>query len=42
MTLLLASIGWGLLAIGAIMHTWRHDHLRELELLLQTNLYLFR
>lgn len=30
MTLLLASIGWGLLATGAVMHTWRHRHLREL------------
>lgn len=28
--LLLGTIGWGLLAIGAITHVWHHERLREL------------
>ncbi len=30
MTLLLGSIGWGLLTFGAITHVWHHARLREL------------
>ncbi len=30
MILLLGSIGWGLLAFGAITHVWHHDRLRAL------------
>lgn len=30
MTLLLGSIGWGLIATGTLTHLWHHDRLREL------------
>ncbi len=30
MTVLLGSIGWGLIAVGAVTHLWHHDRLRDL------------
>jgi hypothetical protein len=30
MTVVLGSIGWGLIAVGALTHTWHHDRLRDL------------
>lgn len=30
MNLILGSIGWGLIAVGALTHVWHHDRLRDL------------